>query len=63
MLNSLAAAPRAADAATSLDSTTRLTRGRFGFCVVQSVFMSVVRRQSPSHGLTTPVDRFRDATR
>jgi hypothetical protein len=23
----------------------------------------VVRRQSPLHGLTTPVDRFRDATR
>src|SRR5947199_10148238 len=32
---------------------TLLTRGRFGFCVVQSVFNVVVCRQSPSHGLTT----------
>ena len=30
-------------------------------CSIRSVI--VVRRQSPSHGLTTPVDRFRDATR
>jgi hypothetical protein len=34
-----------------------LTRGRFGFCVVQSVLSIRGRRQSPSHGLTTPVDR------
>src|ERR1700730_3281246 len=26
---------------------TQLTRGRFGFCVVQSVMVWVVRRQSP----------------
>src|ERR1700730_4492830 len=34
----------------------------YWLCVVQSVRLIVVHRQSPSHGLTTPVDRFRDAT-
>src|SRR6478672_6557161 len=32
-------------------------------CVVQSVLIVVVCRQSPSHGLTTPVDRFCGPTR
>src|SRR6185369_7213019 len=34
----------------------------YWLCVVQSVRVLVVHRQSPSHGLTTPVDRFRNAT-
>ena len=46
-------------------NTTGLTRAMLmnWLCVVQSAIYEVVRRQSPSHGLTTPVDRFRDATR
>jgi len=35
----------------------------YWLCVVQSGDDVVVRRQSPLPGLTTPVDRFRDATR
>ena len=40
-----------------------LTRGRLALrCSIRLVY-EVVRRQSPSHGLTTPADRLRDATR
>ena len=35
----------------------------YWLCVVQSVFMIVVYRQPPSHGLTTPVGRFCGPTR
>ena len=40
-----------------------LTRGRLiGSALFNPFCHVVVHRQSPSHGLTTPVDRFRDAT-
>ena len=34
-----------------------------GSALFNPLFYIVVRRQSPSHGLTTPVDRFCGATR
>src|SRR3954454_4588044 len=41
-----------------------LTRGRFiGSALFNPFLLKVVHRRSPSHGLKTPVDRLRDATR
>ena len=58
------------DQTLMLNSLTRIAarqlfnaRPMYWLCVVQSVLSFVVRRQSPSHGLTTPVDRFCGATR
>jgi len=50
--------PRAPTLATQLINARPIWLLR---CSIRLIL--VVRRQSPSHGLTTPVDRFRDATR
>jgi hypothetical protein len=59
MLNSLSTF-----ALARVGRATQLTRGRFiGSALFNPLVYEVVHRQSPSHGLKTPVDRFRDATR
>jgi hypothetical protein len=63
MLNSLGLCHRRLAPAV-IEAATGLTRGRFiGSALFNPLVLFVVHRQSPSHGLKTPVDRFRDATR
>ena len=63
MLNTLALRERPAEAGR-YEERNPLTRGRFMASALFNPFVhEVVRRQSPSHGLTTLVDRFHGATR
>jgi len=63
MLSSSARRPSPTEVGAAVEHNL-LTRGRFiGSALFNPFFNEVVHRQSPSHGLTTPVDRFRDATR